>query len=50
VIANELILVPAYWQEGEPVREREKDEEVRGTLQELFPGREIVQINPLPLN
>ena len=50
VITNGVVLAPAYWQEGIPEREREKDEEVRRTLTRLFPDRKIVQINPLALN
>ena len=49
-ITNGVVLVPAYWREGLPEREREKDELVRGTLQRLFPERRVVQINPLEVN
>jgi agmatine deiminase len=49
-ITNGVVLVSAYWREGLPEREREKDEEVRATLQRLFPDREIVQIDPLAVN
>jgi agmatine deiminase len=44
------VLVPAYWHQGLPEREREKDEEVRTTLQRLFPDRRVVQIQPLAIN
>ena len=50
VISNGVVLVPAYWHEGLPQREREKDRQARDTLAGLFPGRRIVQINPLALN
>ena len=50
VVTNGLALVPAYWREGLPEREREKDEFVRQTLQRLFPERRVVQINPLDVN
>ncbi len=50
VITNGLVLAPAYWREGMPASEREKDERVRATLAELFPGREVVQLNPLLIN
>lgn len=49
-ITNGVVLVPRYWREGLPEREREKDEEVRITLQRLFPSRRIVQIDPIAIN
>ena len=50
LISNGVVLVPAYWHHGLPEREREKDEEVRATLQRLFPDRRVVQIQPLSVN
>jgi agmatine deiminase len=50
VVTNDVVLVPAYWREGLPDGERGKDERVRETFERLFPGRRIVQINPLELN
>jgi agmatine deiminase len=50
VISNGVVLAPAYWHEGLPQTERQKDETVRNVLHQLFPDREIVQINPLPIN
>jgi agmatine deiminase len=49
-VTNGIVLVPAYWREGLPEREREKDTLVRETLQRLFPDRRVVQINPLEVN
>ena len=49
-VTNGAVLVPAYWREGLPEREREKDDVVRETLQRLFPERRVVQINPLEVN
>ena len=49
-ITNGVVLVPAYWRQGLPEREREKDVFVRETLQRLFPERRVVQINPLEVN
>ncbi len=49
-VTNGVVLVPAYWRQGLPEREREKDELVRETFQRLFPGRRVVQINPLAVN
>lgn len=50
VLSNGVVLVPAYWQEGLPEKERDKDEEARATLQRLFPDRRVVQIHPLDVN
>ena len=50
LISNGVVLVPAYWHDGLPEREREKDAEVRSTLQRLFPDRRVVQIQPLSVN
>ncbi len=49
-VTNGVVLVPAYWREGLPEREREKDELVRQTLQRFFPDRRVVQINPSEVN
>jgi agmatine deiminase len=49
-ITNGVVLVPRYWREGLPKREREKDEEVRSTLQQLFPDRRVVQIDAMAVN
>lgn len=49
-VTNEVVLVARYWREGLPEREREKDEEARAKLQELFPDRKIVQIDPISVN
>ncbi len=50
VISNGVVLAAQYWHPGLPESERRKDERVRATLERLFPGRQIVQINPLPFN
>lgn len=39
-----------YWHPGLPPHEHEKDEKVKEALQKLFPGRQIVQIDPMGLN
>jgi agmatine deiminase len=49
-ITNGVVLVSRYWQEGLPEREREKDEEVRSKLQQLFPERRVVQIHAMAVN
>jgi agmatine deiminase len=50
VISNGVVLAPAYWHEGIPQSEKAKDERERATLQQLFPSREIVQLNPMAFN
>lgn len=50
VISNGIVLVPAYWRQGLPERERAKDEEAQATLQRLFPDRRVVQVHPLAVN
>ena len=50
VISNGIILAPRYWHEGIPERERQKDELARALLQQLFPGREVIQMDPMPIN
>jgi agmatine deiminase len=50
VVTNGVVLVPMYWRQGLPEREREKDTVVRETLQRLFPDRRVVPINPLEVN
>jgi len=50
VVTNGVVLVPRYWREGLPDRERDKDEQARRTLQGLFPDRQMVQIDPSDVN
>jgi len=50
VISNGVVLAPTYWHEGIPEKEKVKDERARSLLQQLFPGRDIVQINPMAFN
>jgi agmatine deiminase len=49
-VSNGVVLAAKYWREGLPASERAKDEYVRATLQQLFPDRRIVQIDPLAIN
>jgi len=50
VVTNELVLIPGYWQEGMDESLKIKDIQVYEIFEEQFPGREIVQINPIVLN
>lgn len=47
---NGVVLIAAYWKEGMPLREKEKDEEVFRIMQEYFPDRQVIQINPYAIN
>lgn len=49
-ISNEVVLSAMYWKEGMPESERKKDEEVKKILEQVFPERKIIQINPLAIN
>ncbi|MBC7890767.1 MAG: agmatine deiminase family protein [Sphingobacteriaceae bacterium] len=50
LVSNGVVLIPTYWKPGMPLREREKDEEVRRLFTRLYPNRKVVQINPLAVN
>jgi Peptidylarginine deiminase and related enzymes len=49
-ISNDVVLIPRYWREGIPEKERAKDDLFFDLITKLFPGRVIIQINALPLN
>jgi agmatine deiminase len=49
-ISNEVVLIPKYWKHGMAESQREKDEEARDMLSQLFPDRKIVQIFTLSIN
>lgn len=50
VIANDVVLIPKYWEAEDPDSINQKDEEFRDIIQSIYPDKEIVQINPLELN
>jgi agmatine deiminase len=50
MVTNNVVLSAAYWKPGMPLREKEKDEEVKYKLGQLYPGRKIIQINPSSIN
>lgn len=50
VILNDLIIIPKYWKQGLPESWKRKDESVKKIFQEIFPDREVLQLNPLELN
>lgn len=49
-ISNGVVLVPAYWHPGRPESTKRKDSAAKDTLQKLFPGRRVVQIDAESLN
>ncbi len=49
-ISNDVVLSAKYWVDGMPESEKIKDEEVKKLLEQLFPERKIIQINPLAIN
>jgi agmatine deiminase len=50
VVTNGVVLVPTYWRQGQSVSQREKDEKAGRLFESLFPDREIVRVDVLPLN
>ena len=50
MVTNGVVLIAKYWKEGMPLREHEKDEEVRKIMEQAYPDRKIVQINPYQIN
>ena len=50
LITNGRVFAPAYWHEGMPVSMKTKDARVRAMLQEYFPDRTIVQVDPRAIN
>ena len=50
MITNKVVLIPSYWQNGLPVKEKQKDEQVRILFEQFYPGRKIIQINPYAIN
>jgi agmatine deiminase len=50
VIANEVIVTAKFWKEGLPDELKKTDEEAKAILEKAFPGRNIVQIDCMPLH
>ena len=49
-VSNGIVLIAEYWKEGLPEKEKQKDEEARRVIEQAFPGRKIIQLNPMVLN
>jgi agmatine deiminase len=50
VIANKVIVTAKFWKEGLPDELKKTDEEAKAILEKAFPGRNIVQIDCMPLH
>ncbi len=50
MVTNGVVLIANYWKEGLPLREKEKDEKVLKVMQQYYPDRKIIQINPYQIN
>jgi agmatine deiminase len=50
VVTNGIVLLPKYGQSGPSEKLLQQDEQARLTIQQYFPGRRIVQIDPTSLN
>lgn len=49
IIANGVVVTARFWREGMPESQRAKDRQALKVLEHAFPGRQIVQIDVLPL-
>lgn len=49
-VSNKVVLMPKYWKPGMNQLQKQKDETAKQLLQNLFPGRKIVQIYALSIN
>ena len=49
IVANGVVVTARFWREGMPASQRDKDRRARQALEQAFPGREVVQVDALPL-
>jgi agmatine deiminase len=49
IVANGVVVTARFWREGMPASQRAKDRQALKVLEQAFPGREIVQIDAMPL-
>lgn len=50
LVCNNKVLVPQYYKENLTDSEKNKDGIVRDVIAQLYPGKKIIPVNPLPLN
>ena len=50
LVTNGRVFVPAYWNEGMDETMRQKDQRVQAILQEWFPDRTLVALDPRAIN
>ncbi|MEZ2737210.1 agmatine deiminase family protein [Aneurinibacillus aneurinilyticus] len=50
LISNGVVISAKYWEPGKPEQLKQLDAQSKAILQSAFPGREIVQINPIEIN
>lgn len=50
IVLNDLVVIPKYWKEGVPESTKKKDDEVKKIFQNLYPKKDIIQLNPIGLN
>jgi agmatine deiminase len=50
LISNHVVLISKYWKHGRDERIKQRDEHVLKQFQQLFPNRDIVQINAEDIN
>jgi len=50
IISNGVVIIPSYWKKGRPHIMRIKDEKFKSVMKEVYPDRDIIQINPENIN
>jgi agmatine deiminase len=50
LVTNDVVLLPKYWKPGRSLKIKLKDEQARLALQQAFPERQIIQIDPENVN
>ncbi len=50
VLTNNSVVIPAYYDEGDPPYIRQKDEEAKRVFQQIFKTRKVVMLHSLDLN
>lgn len=50
IISNGVIVMPSYWKKGRPKSMRIKDKKAKAIIENLFPGRKVIQVNPEAIN